>query len=81
MSAGGSITLGDVAELAPTLRVACTRCDRVGQYRLDSLIAQHGSRFGIPWLLEMLAKDCPKHGTGSFTTSVASIVLSFRRCF
>jgi hypothetical protein len=56
----GSITLGDVANHTPVLAVACTRCERAGQYRLDTLIARHGKDFGIPDLLRLLSEDCPK---------------------
>jgi hypothetical protein len=42
------------------LAVACSRCDRAGRYRLDTLIARHGQDFGIPDLLGVLSEDCPK---------------------
>jgi hypothetical protein len=57
---GGSITLEQVAGHTPTLAVACSRCDRAGQYNLDTLIARHGPNFGIPELLRLLSDDCPK---------------------
>jgi hypothetical protein len=41
MSAG-SITLGEAAEHTAVLTVGCTRCDRAGKYRLETLIARHG---------------------------------------
>jgi hypothetical protein len=59
-AAGGSITLGAVAEHTATLNVSCTRCDRAGRYRLNTLIARHGPGFGIPLLLGMLSQDSPK---------------------
>ena len=55
----GSITLGEAAEHTAVLVVACTRCDRAGQYNLDTLIARHGEDFGIPDL-RLLSDDCPK---------------------
>ena len=58
--AGGSITLGQVAEHTAVLAVACSRCDRAGRYSLDTLIARHGPGFGIPELLRLLSDDCPK---------------------
>jgi hypothetical protein len=54
------ITLGDVAEHVTGLTVACTRCERVGRYSLHILMARHGENFGIPKLLRILSKDCPK---------------------
>ena len=56
----GSITLAEVAERTPLLVIACTRCERAGRYRLDTLIAQHGADFGVPMLLRHLSAGCPK---------------------
>lgn len=56
----GSITLSQIAARTDVLVVACTRCDRAGRYRLDTLIAQHSPHLGIPALLRMLSADCPK---------------------
>lgn len=56
----GSITLADVAAKSQSLNIACSRCERAGRYRLDSLIALHGADFGIPILLDVLAADCPR---------------------
>jgi hypothetical protein len=54
------MSLADVAARSATLYVACARCERVGQYSLDTLIAQRGPGFGIPMLLRELSDDCPK---------------------
>jgi hypothetical protein len=56
----GAITLADVAARTDALVVACTRCDRAGRYSLDTLIINHGRRFGIPALLVKLSANCPK---------------------
>ena len=56
----GAITLDAVAERTDTLVVACSRCDRAGRYRLDTLIITHGRRFGIPSVLAKLSPDCLK---------------------
>jgi hypothetical protein len=56
----GSITLRAVAERNRCLNVACSRCDRVGRYQVDTPIARHGAYFGIPTLLRKLSADCPK---------------------
>jgi hypothetical protein len=58
--ADGSISLAEVAAHTGGLAVACSRCDRAGRYRLDTLIARHGPDFGIPELLRLLSDDCPK---------------------
>jgi hypothetical protein len=52
--------LGEVADHTAVLAVACSRCERAGQYRLETLIARHGEDFGIPELLRLLSDDCPK---------------------
>jgi hypothetical protein len=44
----GALTLAQVAAHTAGLAVACSRCDRAGRYRLDTLIARHGPDFGIP---------------------------------
>ena len=36
------MSLADVAQRTAELAVACSRCDRVGRYGLDTLIARHG---------------------------------------
>ncbi len=59
MATSGSITLGEAAEHTEVLTVACSRCERVGKYRPETLIAR-GEDFGIPDLLRMLSDDCPK---------------------
>ena len=61
----GSITLGEAAEHTAVVTVGCTRCDRAGKYRLETLIARHGEDFGIPELLRLLSEDCPKRASVS----------------
>ena len=56
----GSITLAQVAERTAVLAVACSRCDRAGRYPLDRLIAQYGRSVGVPQLLSVLSRDCPR---------------------
>jgi hypothetical protein len=60
MGSSGSITLGEAAEHTAVLTAGCTRCDRAGKYRLETLIARHREDFGIPDLLHLLSEDCPK---------------------
>ena len=60
MATSGSITLGEVAEHTAVLAVACTRCERAGKYRLETLITRHGAGFSVSNLLRMLSEDCPK---------------------
>jgi hypothetical protein len=63
MATDGSITLAEVAVHTAGLAVACSRCERAGQYRLDTLIARHGPDFGTPELLRLLSGDCPKRNS------------------
>jgi hypothetical protein len=56
----GALTLAGVAERTDVLVVACSRCDRAGRYRLDTLISRHGPGYGVPELLRALSADCPK---------------------
>jgi hypothetical protein len=63
--ASGALTLVQVASRTEVLAVACNRCDLAGRYKLDTLIARHGARFGVPALLRLLSVDCPKRKSGS----------------
>jgi len=42
------------------LEIECADCNRYGRYRVDRLIEQHGTNFGLPYLREILARDCPR---------------------
>jgi hypothetical protein len=57
MSAKGSISLGLVAAHTAALTIAGSRCERTATYRLDALIARHGSGFGIPY--DLCGVHCP----------------------
>jgi hypothetical protein len=60
----GAITLAQVAQRTEVLAVACSRCNRAGRYRIDTLIAQKNEpRFGIPALLRRLSDDCTKRAS------------------
>lgn len=58
--APGSLTLDQVAAHTAVLTVACSRCDRAGQYGLATLITRHGRGFSIPELLRLLSAGCPR---------------------
>ena len=53
------MTLGEYSK--PMVRVICSRCDRKGQYRKETLIAQYGPDVTMPDLLHLIAK-CERHG-------------------
>jgi hypothetical protein len=59
MKAAG-ISLGAIAAHTTVLAVACSRCDRIEKYNLETLIAGYGKGFRIPEFLRQLSKDCPK---------------------
>jgi hypothetical protein len=56
----GSIILGDVAQRAQVLAIACSRCERAGRYPVVTLIARYGAACPVPLLLRRLSADCPK---------------------
>jgi hypothetical protein len=62
----GAVALGDVAARAKTLDVACTRCDRRGQYQLERLVARLGPDFPMTDLAGELA-DCPRRASPSWS--------------
>jgi hypothetical protein len=56
----GSIVLGDVAQRAKVLAVACSRCELTGRYLVADLVARHDASMSIPLLLRILSVNCPK---------------------
>ena len=60
---GDAITLGVAAATFTMLEIACRRCERTGQLRVDRLIEQHGASMGLPELCDVLRGDCPKKTT------------------
>ena len=57
MPEGGATLLSDLARDA--LAVLCDRCGRRGRYSVAGLLERHGD-IGLPDLLAVLARDCPK---------------------
>jgi len=55
----GSITLENFPH--SMVRLACRKCDRRGQYRRSTLIAEHGADIPLPDLRERIA-GCPRQG-------------------
>jgi hypothetical protein len=56
----GSLSLAEYP--APTMRLACRRCERRGRYRVERLIAEHGRDVALPDLRNALAVGCPLVG-------------------
>ena len=54
-----SMTLGQNPK--SMVRVICSRCDRIGQYRKETLLALHGPDVTMPDLRHLIAK-CERHG-------------------
>ena len=54
-----SMTLGQYPK--PMVQVICSRCDRKGQYRKETLLALYGADARMPDLLHLIAK-CERHG-------------------
>jgi len=55
----GSLQLRDYP--ADLVRLACTKCGRVGQYKKQNLILKYGSDIRLPDLREKIA-ICSRHG-------------------
>ena len=51
--------LGEIAARTSMLKVACSRCERRGRYRLDNLIARHGADAPMRVIVPELTADCP----------------------
>jgi hypothetical protein len=54
-----SMTLGQYPK--SIVRLVCSRCDRKGQYKKETLIAQYGPDVTMPDLRHLIAK-CERHG-------------------
>lgn len=53
----GSWSLGEFP--LPLVRIKCEKCQRMGQYRTEKLIEQHGADMTMPDLRHVLAQ-CPR---------------------
>lgn len=60
----GSVALGEVAQRASHIELACTRCDRKGRYRLARLVEALGPGFHVTDLGAELA-SCPRREASS----------------
>lgn len=54
------VTLAEIAEYLPILRVVCDRCGRRGRYRTDKLVAKYGADASIQPFQDDITRDCPK---------------------
>jgi hypothetical protein len=59
MGKNGSILLGELAERASHIDIACSRCHRKGRYRVANLVDRLGQDFPMTDLGAELA-DCPR---------------------
>jgi hypothetical protein len=69
MPEGGATLLSDLARDA--LAVLCDRCGRRGRYSVAGLFERHGD-IGLPDLLAVLARDCPKRIPNLFDDTCAA---------
>jgi hypothetical protein len=67
MPRDGAITFSDLIGKLDTLRLACDKCGRVGQYSLARLIERHGKDGRVADLLDTVAADCPKRMAANFS--------------
>jgi len=58
-------TLGEIAARTSMLSVACSRCERRGRYRLDTLIARHGADAPVRVIVPELTADCPQRDSAA----------------
>jgi hypothetical protein len=68
----GSIMLANVAKQTDELAIACSKCDRTGRYRPQTLIRRYGPQFAISDLLGTLSVGCPMRESGSGAGGIAS---------
>jgi hypothetical protein len=74
-------TLGEIAARAAMLNVACTRCERRGRYRLDTLISRYGADAGVRVIVPELTADCPQRESVALMEAVRHPVRGATSCF
>jgi hypothetical protein len=52
-------TLADVMARADALAIACSKCDRAGQYAVATLAERYSPQFAVADLLRLLSVGCP----------------------
>jgi hypothetical protein len=55
----GALTFGDLVGRLDVLRVACSKCERRGQYSVARLIERYGADAGMPDWKDAISADCP----------------------
>jgi hypothetical protein len=60
----GSYCLGEAATKLNMLRLTCEKCGRVGQYRIQRLLARYGPDIALPDLRHELAQCSRRHSMG-----------------
>jgi hypothetical protein len=47
--------------------IACSKCDRAGQYPVETLIERYGPQFAVDDLLRLMSVGCPmRESTGPY---------------
>ena len=54
----GSLSLAEYPDAM--VRLQCSKCGRLGQYRKTTLIKKYSADIPLPELLRFVAGDCPK---------------------
>jgi hypothetical protein len=71
MPRGGAIVFGDLDGKLEMLRVACSKCERRGQYRVAQLIERHGRDAKLVDWKEETTADCPKRANRLAVTDLS----------
>lgn len=66
MPRDGSLTPADLVGKLDVLRVDCTKCDRIGRYRVDRLVQQLGREAKLTDWLANITADCPRKLKGGY---------------
>src|SRR5262245_44355284 len=63
----GAIICSDLIGKLDVVKVACGKCERVGQYSLARLIERHGRDGKLADLIDPVAADCQKRKAANFS--------------
>jgi hypothetical protein len=65
-------TLADIVARTDALAIACSKCDRAGQFAMAALTERYSPQFAVADLLRLLSVGCPMRQSTS-TCAVCGI--------
>jgi hypothetical protein len=73
MPRDGSLTPADLVGKLDVLRVACSKCDRAGRYRVARLVEELGADAKLTDWLSKITADCRRKRRNNFGDQCAAL--------